>query len=280
MGRVAKGGLVIDNRGWKANRWLAAVAAVLMAVGVFMFTAGAASASPTKLVTRPHSHPVIRFSSASQSVSLTVPTPACAGGVSSCQWMLYVNEPAVPGRTVVGVVTGVSGTLTVAYPSNFCGVLQADALIGPAPWKLVSGHRAAIQTVQPCPPSTTTTSTTTTSTTTTSTTTTTMAPPQTQATSGLPFSDSTTTSTVAALTAATSSGSGKNGTTAALAQLPFTGVNITPLALLGIALILIGLVVLTTVEQRRRALRRAAITVRTGPVGDYSGRTSRWFLGE
>jgi len=38
--------------------------------------------------------------------------------------------------------------------------------------------------------------------------------------------------------------------------------------------------ILTTLEERRRARRRMALSLRTSAVGVNSARASRWFLGE
>ena len=80
----------------------------------------------------------------------TIPTPGCRpdGNTVACQWELVVNEPAVPGQPVVGMATGTSGVLQVPYPS-FCGVIQADAMVGP-PERLEVGHRHLINTCD-CP---------------------------------------------------------------------------------------------------------------------------------
>ena len=79
-----------------------------------------------------------------------------------CEWQLFVDEPDIPSQTVVGTATGTSGILTVNYPKNFCGVIQADAIVGPSPWLYQFGHRKMIKTGKSCngPPPTTTTTTT------------------------------------------------------------------------------------------------------------------------
>ena len=94
----------------------------------------------------------IRFDDPGRVVTLTIPTPGCRedNHAIACRWELYVNEPFVPGQPVVGVASGTSGVLSVEYPS-FCGVIQADAIIGPPP-NLVVGHRHQINTCG-CPSS-------------------------------------------------------------------------------------------------------------------------------
>jgi hypothetical protein len=62
------------------------------------------------------------------------------------------------------------------------------------------------------------------------------------------------------------------------AQLPFTGANLKPLVILGVGLMMLGGLLLTTVESRRRLLQRAG-AVRLGSVKDGARRTSSWFLG-
>ena len=64
----------------------------------------------------------------------------------------------------------------------------------------------------------------------------------------------------------------------ASSQLPFTGADLRPLVLLGIALVVLGGFLLTTVEWRRRLLRRAA-AVRADQMTDGLRRASAWFLG-
>jgi hypothetical protein len=88
-----------------------------------------------------HHYPEIRFNDPGRYASLTIPTPGCRGD-QRCTWELIVNEPFVPGQPVVGAVYGTSGVLYVRYPP-ICGVIQADAIVGPPP-KLVVGYRHQI----------------------------------------------------------------------------------------------------------------------------------------
>ena len=69
-------------------------------------------------------------------------------------------------------------------------------------------------------------------------------------------------------------------TTDAVAELPFTGADVRPLVLIGSALIVVGIYILTTLEQRRRTMRRMATSMRTSSAAGYATRTSRWFLGD
>ena len=165
-----------------------------------------------------------------------------------------MNLPKEPGMPVAGQVTGTSGVLALDYP-NYCGYFQVDVLIGPSPWMIVSGVRhpdfACV------PPTTTTTTTTTTPVVVSSTT----VPPNVASSTTVPNGSSSVPFTAT------------SGTTTP-SQLPFTGMEIKPLAILGGLLILIGGMVLTTVESRRRLLLRA-----TGPVKSGARKTSSWLLG-
>ena len=285
-------------------RLLAVLAMTLVAIGAALISAGEAWSAPVVH----YRYPVLRISAANQQAQLRIPVPACPTSNPDCVWMLFVNEPNAPGQPVVGMVTGTSGVLTVAFP-DYCGLIQADALIGPAPWVLKRGVHRVIDGCTDPTTTTTTSSTTTTSTeppttTTTSSTTTTSTEPPTTTTSTEPPTTTTSTSTstsvppnVAAGNGGTSTtttvkpsslpftGSGSNGsggsggTGATAAQLPFTGSNLKPLIILGSLMVLIGLFLLSTVESRRRTLRRAA-AINLAPVKDGVRRTSSWFLGQ
>jgi len=151
----------------------AASAVLMICVGAAMVTGGVAwSASATRVhpgaghrhptsrptAVRPAStRPILRFDSASQTVQLIIPTPACAVAQPDCQWMLFMNEPREPNHAAVGLVTGRSGTLSLPYP-DFCGYIQIDALVGPSPWTRVGGEVHPIFNCQ-SPPTTTSTST-------------------------------------------------------------------------------------------------------------------------
>ena len=69
-------------------------------------------------------------------------------------------------------------------------------------------------------------------------------------------------------------------TTKAVAELPFTGADIRPVAFVGVVLIMLGFYILTTLEQRRRAFRRMAYSMRSSPAAGVATRTTRWFLGD
>ena len=222
-------------------------------------------------------------------VTMRVPSKVyCPPTQPDCDWMLYVNEPDIPPQPVVGYQIAAAGSgvaiLEVKYPSDFCGVIQADALVGPSPWLREFGHQMMINTCDTTTTSPPTTSPPTTSAPTTSPPTTsppttaprtpTTTPPHTAATSALPFTGDTS----PAGDSSSTDPVGNTTATTAPASLPFTGSNLKPLVILGVAMILAGLYLLSNVEQRRRALRRLGSAVSTG--ADYSSRASHWFLGE
>ena len=134
-GRVSRGRAVFVAAG-------AAVTAVALSGG----TAWAAGASVPG--------PQLAFDAPQQQASLVISAPACPTSDPGCEWMLFMNAPLVPNAPVIGEVTGTSGRLTIPYPTDFCGVVQADALIGRAPfvgaaaWTYVSGMRTSISTCQ------------------------------------------------------------------------------------------------------------------------------------
>ena len=86
----------------------------------------------------------LRFDDSSHVVTLAIPTPSCRQDHhgTACTWALFVDEPFAPGRPVVAAVSGTSGVLSVPYP-QFCGVLQADAVVWPPVRKMV-GYRHLI----------------------------------------------------------------------------------------------------------------------------------------
>ncbi len=126
----------MQGRSKGVGPWRIVTAGCVLAVGFgLVLAAGVASASS---VVRPVA--VLRFGS---NVTLDVPG-TCPMRHPNCEWMLSVDEPGVPAQTVVGTATSTSGRLVVAYPRGFCGVVQADVLIGPAPWRLQFGHKTSI----------------------------------------------------------------------------------------------------------------------------------------
>ena len=275
----------------RANRWLAVAAALFVALGSALVTAGVASGET------PIGHYAsIRFWNNYDVVTMRVPLPMyCPAGQPQCVWELYVDEPDIPTQPAVGYCLRKAGSpvvLEVNYPKNFCGVIQADAIVGPNPWFFRFGHIDMIHTCDSPPttnPPTTTPPTTNPPTTNPPTT----SPPTTGYTSpndeptdtdhrsrgsyrrlaALPFTGATTTTvdssfdSTTAPTVAASSGT-----------LPFTGLSIPPLLFIGIALIVLGLAILSTLEQRRRALRRVGAVMAAS--AQYSSRTSHWFLGD
>jgi hypothetical protein len=232
----------------------------MAALGLVVSISGVASASVS-----PNHFAVIRFWPDSNEVTLQIPQPACPAARPSCVWTLYVNEPYVPAQTEVGKVSGTSGILTVAYPPDFCGVIQADALLGPSPLKLQIGHQTAVTTAPECPPVTRDT-----------------VPPL----KPLPASDPPPVTGVGTGTGTTGSGTGTatltndpaHAAAAEAAQLPFTGIDVKPMGYIGVAMVITGLLLASTFEKRRRALRR--VKMRTESATYHAARVSRWFLGE
>ncbi len=208
--------------------------------------AGAAGSSAT-----------LSFNSARQVVEMSIPSGPCPSGATTCTWMLYVNEPGVSGQPTVAEATGTSGTLAVPYPPNFCGVIQADALVGPGSWVYQTGTRQSIHT---CPDP--------------------VVPPiggggtqpVTPPSSPAPAPTSTTSSITQVSVAASLSAT----PTAAPASttLPFTGTDTTPFLLAGLAAVAIGVVLL--VEPRtHRGLRWLTSAGPVRRVGSFLD----WFIG-
>ena len=192
------------------------------------------AAAPSAHAAKPNAHAaaanvhVAKITFLSDRVTLTLPAQ-CPGTRPNCEWILYVNQPITGAE--VGTAMGTTGILSVAYPADFCGVIQADAVVGPIPWRREVGHQRAIQTTAKCSPS------------------------------SLP-GDAGNPAPATTVGATTTNGSG-TGPHAALAQLPFTGMDIGPLSTTGIGLVALGLLMLTSLEQQRRARRRLGATVTT-----------------
>jgi hypothetical protein len=200
---------------------------------------------------------LITFDDAAQQVTLTVPTPACAPDHEGCKWVLFVNEPKVAGEPVVGSETGTTGVLTVKYPPDFCGVLQADARTGP-PYVQVLGllHTVKGSNCSPTPTSTTTTSSTTT--------TTTSGPvpgsqpptPPSAAAAAVSPADGPVGATSTGPTSEPAAAGTSAPVSATPTQLPFTGANVRPFLFVGLTLVAVGAFLLTTRISRRRMARR------------------------
>jgi hypothetical protein len=224
------------------KRIIVAIASVMTLIA-FSITLGGAAWSATNAPTTA----VITFDDAAQQVTLQIPTPACPASQPDCQWKFFLNEPKL--SVDVATVYGTSGTLTLAYPSDFCGVIQADAYVGP-PWVAKRGFQ---HTIEDCTPPTTTTTTTEPPTTTTSTeppttTTTTTTPPPVPAPVSGPTAEPPAPVVVPVAAPVPPP--------APLTQLPFTGKNIKPFLLVGLALVAVGLALLSPGEYWRRASRR------------------------
>ena len=260
----AKQGSEMQEGQRSRGRWPAAATVILFALGPFLIGSVVVGSAPASASAR-GAFAVIKFWPTYNEVTLEIPVPPCRNRPANCVWRLMENEPNVPAQTVVGIATGTSGILTLPYPTNFCGMIQADALVAPSPngpWSFQIGRRTVLYPptcahVTPTGNEPTTTTTTT-------------KPPPAAPAAQLPFTGSASTSTTDAVLVS------KNDVT----QLPFTGIDVKPLAIAGVSLILLAMSILTTLEQRRRGLRRAGDAVRSGAVGLYDSRASHWFLGE
>jgi hypothetical protein len=232
------------------------VSALVALFGFSAIMAGTASAS---------THAVITFGETS--VTLTIPTPACPTTEPTCQWKFFLNEPKT--HVDVATVYGTSGTLTLDYPADFCGIIQADAYIGGPPWVPQRGFQYKIpssQCVTPLtpppsggstvqPPSQLPGTLPTGSGADTPAPATTPAPVTTP--DALPFT-STTPTTVAVAPVPTT-------TKSTPADLPFTGLNAWSLLLVGLGLLALSLLLLSETAMWRRLGRMLVIFV-NGPV--------------
>ena len=106
-------------RAKSVSKLLAVLAIIVIGAGASMVSAGTAWALK---VHDPKAAP--RFDPTTGEIDFTVPTQ-CPIVRTQCLWVLFVNEPLVTGKPVVGTSIGASGTLSVPYP-QFCGIIQAD----------------------------------------------------------------------------------------------------------------------------------------------------------
>jgi hypothetical protein len=219
---------------------------------------------------------VITFDDAAQQVTLTIPTPACPTSQPNCMWKFFLNEPKL--SVDVAIVYGTSGTLTLAYPKNFCGVIQADAYVGP-PWEAKRGFQHTIEDcsgpVTPTTPASTTPTDQPGQATATSTTTSTVpgpvdaasSPPPAAAAGSPPSAPTSASGAGSASTSHNAPADATSGTPAsapvhpATGLLPFTGVGFQQFLLIGLSLVTLGLALLTSTESGRRMARRLAATV-------------------
>lgn len=245
-------GVLRLKRGSVVRRMVAFVSAVVALIGLSVLIGGAAWSAAGSSSTA-----VITFDDAAQQTQLIIPTPACPASQPACQWKFFLNEPKL--SVDVATVYGTSGTLTIDYPKDFCGVIQADAYVGP-PWVAKRGFQ---HTIENCTPPTTTTTaapatTTTTEPPTPPTTSTTTATPSVVSASESPPPTEPSAQPPTASPVATSASAPISATPA---QLPFTGVNVKPLWFIGSTLVAIGLCLLTTAASWRRMARRLLATV-------------------
>ena len=215
---------------------------ILIATVVAM-TVGAAllAASTTAGASGPG--PVITFDDANNVVTLQIPDPPCPTTEPGCVWKFFLNEPKV-SVDVSTIYSSQAGTLTLAYPDNFCGIIQADAYIGPTaqgPWTPQRGWQHQLPdsdcTTTPTPPSGPTQP---------------VTPPDGPQTSPVvttppvtvPATQEASSAPVAATAATTPSTVPATPVVKAAAEptsLPFTGVNLMPLVLAGVTCVALGL---------------------------------------
>ena len=220
-----------EHGGSGGVRLVAVLSAIVIASGITIAGMGVATASM-----RPSQFVIISFVPSLDEVTLQIPTPPCKHESRGCVWKLSVNEPLAPGTPVLGQATGRSGLLVVKYPAAVCGTvqgdasvaLQADVSVGGSVWHYKVGHRITI----PCPSTSPG-----------------AAPADPAATGTAPFTGA----------PSTADQSGHAVQTAAVAQLPFTGVGVRSLALTGTSFVLAGLVLAAGLEQRRRLVRRVRV---------------------
>jgi len=234
-----------------------ALIALSVTLGGAAWTATAA-ATPAPAITSsaPSTTAVIVFDDAAQQAKLIIPTPPCTETQPDCQWKFVLQIPK--GDITVGVVYGTAGTLTIAYPNNFCGVIQADAYQGP-PFVPKRGFQHTISDCEPITPVSTTIPTTPVAPTTTTT-----EPPT--PTTGAPVPPSPPAAPqVAPPVAAVPTAAPVAATpTPAPTQLPFTGVDTKPLLAIGLLLVMLGLVLLNSTASWRRMARRLLAAVHSG----------------
>ena len=219
-------GSSMERRAAKIGPRRVVVALAATAALVFV-TAGVASAAGVNVRS-----PLISISS--DRVTLNLTDKGCPKQRPDCEWMLFVNEPAT-GK-LIGSATGSTGALSVALPAYFCGVVQADALVGPSPWRKVKGRKGTVQTSASCT---------------------------------LPFTS---------VTAGTPPASPK------LTQLPFTGIDVKPLTLLGGSLTMLGLLMAMDFDKRRNG-EPGNGEHRSEPrtwssTADAAGALARWLFGD
>jgi hypothetical protein len=238
------------------KRIVVVISSVIALIALSVTLGGAAwSAADTS------STAVITFDDAAQQATLTIPTPACPASQPDCRWKFFMNEPKL--NVDVATVYGTSGTLTIAYPPDFCGVIQADAYIGGPPWDAKRGFQHTIEDCKP-PPTTTTTEPPTTTTTAMPAPPTTTPPPPPPVAQGPHAPPPPPAPAPPPATAASPTPVASPATIPAAAaptQLPFTGVDVKPLWFIGLTLVALGVGLLTSGESWRRMARRLLTTM-------------------
>lgn len=219
-------------------------------IAMTLVAAGAAGAGGTAWgASGTPSSAVITFDDQGQQAILQIPVPPCDATLPDCAWKFFLNEPKL--SVDLAIVYGTSGTLTIPYPANFCGIIQADAYVGPAnlqgPWVPKRGFQHAIDTSSTnCEPSTTTTTgdgpgTSVPKPPSAPSSTPPAAAPVVVPTPSAPQAAAVTPVVAAAAAAPTTTTTEPTRTAAAVTSLPFTGANLEPFVILGVLLVALGL---------------------------------------
>ncbi len=189
---------------------------------------------------------IIQFNDAAQQAVLIIPTPACPASLPNCQWKFFLNEPKL--HVDVSTVYGTSGTLTLDYPPDFCGVIQADAYIGGPPWVPQRGFQHTIEDCNSVTPTTSPPATV-------------PVPPTTPPTPVIPppvSGNSNPPAVVVPPTVAPAPAPVTIPYSATQTSLPFTGINTKPMWYLGLTLLVLGIALAASKESWRRVRRRAS----------------------
>jgi LPXTG-motif cell wall-anchored protein len=214
-------------------------------IAMTVVAAGAAGSAGTAWGASGPSSAVITFDDQGQQAILQIPDPPCDTTMPNCVWKFFLNEPKL--SVDVAIVYGSSGTLTIPYPPNFCGIIQADAYVGPTdqgPWQSKRGWQHPINTssndcepptppseptppvapVEPAPPAVAP-----------------VVPPVPAPTPTEPQAAAVTPVVAAAVATPTTTTTEPAKPAAAVTSLPFTGANLEPFIVLGVLFVALGL---------------------------------------
>jgi hypothetical protein len=220
---------------------------LILTAGLGFFVLSGAVAGTAWGAAVPSSTAVIIFNDSAHQAELIIPTPACPSTQPTCEWKFFLNEPKL--SVDIATVYGTSGTVVIPYPTDFCGVIQADAYVGP-PFVPKRGFQHTINDCDEPPTGTSSTDTT-------LGTTPMPAPPVVASNSGqLPTTPTAPPTVSASADLALTAASGTSpATDAAPTQLPFTGVDTKALWTIGLALLALGLALNFSASTWRKMLR-------------------------